>query len=106
MGLRDMEITENTTLKVTVQVKSTDGAVKPLTGATYIAVMGRTGLQVNGAASTLNAAAGLVQVTFPAAANMEGHVVASLHVTLAGETQCVWRERFRVYRNVEELESA
>jgi hypothetical protein len=101
MGLRDEEITELTTLSVIVQVRNTDRSVKNLTGASFVARMGRDNTLLVGAAEVLNAAQGLVKVSFPAATGLEGHVVASLHMTVSGETQCVWRERFTVFTNVE-----
>lgn len=101
MGLREEEITEMTTLSVIIQVRSTDRVLKSLTGATFAARMGRGDTLLNGAVEVLNASLGLVKVVFPTATGLEGHVIASLHVTLSGETQCVWRERFTVYKNVE-----
>lgn len=101
MGLRDEEITEMTTLSVIIQVRNTDLTLKDLTGASFSARMGRGNSLLNGAAEVLDTARGLVRVIFPPATGLAGHVVASLHATLSGETQCVWRERFTVYRNVE-----
>lgn len=101
MGLRLLEITEETTLWVTVAVAGSDGAPKALAGATYHATMGREGLQVTGTVMPVSLSQGTVQVRFPAATGMQGWVLASLHVTIGGETQCVWRERIRVYDNLE-----
>ena len=101
MVLTESEITENTTLCVTVQVKRSDSSVKSLSGATFSALMGRRGVQLIGSATVLNASQGIVQVRFPAATGMKGQVTASLHVTIGGETQCVWRERFHVFADLE-----
>jgi hypothetical protein len=101
MGMREEEITELTTLNVVIQIRSTDRSAKNLAGATFSPRMGRGGTLLVGAAEVLSAAQGLVRITFPAATNLAGHVIASLHMTLSGETQCVWRERFTVHKNVE-----
>lgn len=103
MALKSNEITERDTLRVLVQVVKDDGTPKPLAGAAYTAVMGKVGNQRVGAVTVIDLPQGLVQVAFPAATGMAGQIVASLHVTLNGETQCVWRERFQVFPELEPL---
>lgn len=101
MGLRESEITENTTLRAVIRVTKSDTTPKSLVGATFAAVMGRRGTQRAGAVTLLDPAKGIVQVAFPAATGLAGQIIASLHVTLNGETQCVWRERLQVLPNLE-----
>ncbi len=101
MALREDEITENTTLRVLVRVRKSDLQPKSLNTAIFHAVLGRAGLQVTGAVDPILSDPGLVEVIFPPAAGMKGFVVGSLHATIGGETQCVWRERFRVMDNLE-----
>lgn len=101
MVLTDTEITESTTLWVTIQVRNRDGSVRALAGATFSAILGRVDLQYAGTAVVLDALQGLVQVRFPAATNLRGQIVASAHMTLGSETQCIWRERFQVFPNLE-----
>ncbi|MGQ0565589.1 MAG: hypothetical protein ACT4OK_11030 [Gemmobacter sp.] len=103
MALKSSEITESETLRILVQVTKDDGSPKPLAGASYAAVMGKVGNQRLGAVTVIDATRGLVQAAFPAATGMAGQVVASLHVTINGETQCVWRERFQVFPDLEPL---
>lgn len=100
MDLREDEITEDTTLRVLIRVVKSDLQPKSLAGATFHALLGKVGLQVTGAASALAPLEGLVEVVFPRATGMKGFVTGTLHATIGGETQCVWRERFQVLSNL------
>lgn len=103
MALKTNEITERDTLRVLIQIMKDDGSPKSLAGAAYRAVLGRVDNQLLGTATVIDQAKGLVQVAFVSAAGMAGQVVGTLHVTINGETQCVWRERFQVFPELEPL---
>jgi hypothetical protein len=101
MGLTANEITENTTLWVTVTVRKGDGTPKALAGASFTALLANASRQVTGIVLAVDLNKGVVQLRFPAATGMDGWATASLHVTINGETQCVWRDRFQVFTNIE-----
>lgn len=96
MALRDDEITELTTLRVLLRVTKSDGTAKSLAGATFNAKLGRAGNSEVGVVTVLDAPTGLVETVFPAATGMAGFVIGEVHMTLGGETQCVWHERLQV----------
>ncbi len=100
MALGEYEITEATTLRVTVQINNADDSPRNLSGATFSATLGRGSTTLTGTVTVLDSAGGSVRVQFPAATDFAGQATASLNVTQSGETQTVWREVYKVYRAV------
>jgi len=101
MGLKNIDITEKTTFWLTVQIKTDEGDPKSLVGATFTASLANLQTQLAGVVTVISPGSGLVKIKFPVATAMAGYVIGSLHMTQASETQCVWRERFTVFTDME-----
>lgn len=90
------KITTRDTLAVRITVQTEAGAGVDLTGATCAAVMLIGPDSIAGTVTVLDAAAGLVRVTFPAAGDQTGVATAMLHVTRGAETQTVWAASYTI----------